>query len=229
MLTSVRICFSTCESSTTGIYEPGRLAREKQTLDDPKIFSASSAKALKYNHLVLRSESLDSTLMNYTSEPSRHNTVTIKMATQASKPIPYTANPLLLILNDLMLFVQITITWPITAGLPSIVLPLFPMRSGSLDELEFTVSNLWTVVLHVILVSAQILFILSLIPLALVGLPLFYFLYVVGFVVGNQWVSTLLNGPRRQGSFQSHPDCVKGNWPKHEDEKWIFINGVAVG
>ena len=151
------------------------------------------------------------------------------MAAQASKPLPYTANPLLLILNDLMLFIQITFTWPITAGLPSIVLPLFPLRSGSLDELGFSASNLWTLLLHVLLIFTQSGFIISLIPLALFGLPLFYFLYVVGVVAGNQWFTALLNGRRRKGLFQSHPDCVRGNWPRYENEKWVFINGVAVG
>ena len=151
------------------------------------------------------------------------------MASQTSKPLPYTANPLLLIANDLVLFLQITITWPITAGLPSIVLPLWPTRAGALDELAFTLPNIWTIFQHLVLIVAQVGFILSLIPLALVGLPLFYFLYIVGFVVGNKWASGLINGPRRPGGFQSHPDCVKGKWPKHDNEEWVFINGVAVG
>ena len=151
------------------------------------------------------------------------------MATNSSKPIPYTANPLLLVLNDLMLFVQITFTWPITAGLLSIVLPLSPMKSGSLDELALTGANLWTLFLHTVLIFAQIAFILSLIPLALIGLPLLYFLYIVAFVLGNKWASGLLNGPRQQELFKSHLDCVKGDWPRHENEKWVFINGVAVG
>ncbi|OCT51184.1 hypothetical protein CLCR_08306 [Cladophialophora carrionii] len=151
------------------------------------------------------------------------------MAAQTSKPLPYTANPLLLMFNDLLLFLQITFTWPITAGLLSIVLPLLPGKSGPLDELALTGPNLWALLQHFILIIAQILFLLSLIPLALLVLPVVYFLYITGFVVGNQWISRLLNGPRRQRLFQSHPDCVKGDWPEHEGEKWVFINGVAVG
>jgi hypothetical protein len=146
-----------------------------------------------------------------------------------SKPLPYTANPLLLMLNDLELFLQITFTWPITAGLLSTVIPLLPARSGALDELAFTGPNLWAIFQHLFLIIGQTAFLLSLIPLALFGLPVFYFLYITGFVLGNQWVTGLLNGPRQQGLFQSHPDCVKGNWPKHDNEKWVFINGVAVG
>ncbi|EXJ58207.1 hypothetical protein A1O7_05632 [Cladophialophora yegresii CBS 114405] len=150
-------------------------------------------------------------------------------AAQTSKPLPYTANPLLLMFNDLVLFVQITFTWPITAGLMSIVLPLLSTKSGPLDELALTGPNLWALFQHLILIIVQILFLLSLIPLALFGLPVFYVLYITGCVVGNQWISGLLNGPRREELFQSHPDCVAGDWPKHEGEKWVFINGVAVG
>ncbi|OAL38357.1 hypothetical protein AYO20_02416 [Fonsecaea nubica] len=153
---------------------------------------------------------------------------TVTMASPSSKPIPYTANPLLLMINDLMLFAEITFTWPITAGLPSIVLPLFPTRSGSLDELAFTGANLWAAVLHFILIVAQTIFLGSLLPLAFIGLPSFYLLYIVGFVVGNQWFTVLLNGPRRRGLFESNPECVRGK-PLHEHEKWVFINGVAVG
>jgi hypothetical protein len=154
---------------------------------------------------------------------------TTAMATSTSKPLPYTANPMLLVLNDLILALQITFTWPITAGLLSTVLPYFPLRSHGLDELAPTRGNLWAIFLHVILIVAQASFLISLFPLALVGLPLSYLLYVVGFVTGNKWFSRLLNGPRRHSLFQSHPDCVKGEWPKHEREKWVFINGVSVG
>ncbi|OAP60227.1 hypothetical protein AYL99_05229 [Fonsecaea erecta] len=150
------------------------------------------------------------------------------MATPAAKPVPYTANPLLLMLNDLMLFAEITFTWPITAGLPSIILPLLPTRSGSLDELAVTGPNLWAAFLHVVLIIAQIFFLGSLVPLAFIGLPSFYLLYIVGFVMGNQWFSVLLNGPRQRGLFESNPACVRGK-PVHDHEKWVFINGVAVG
>lgn len=150
------------------------------------------------------------------------------MAGQASCPIPYTANPLLLLLNDLILFVEITFTWPITAGLPSIVLPIFPARSGPLDELAFTGANVWAGSLHVFLIIAQIAFLLSLVPLAYLIFPAFYFLYVIVFVVGNRYFTALLNGPRRRGLFRSNPECVRGQ-PAHEHERWVFINGVAVG
>ena len=150
------------------------------------------------------------------------------MAPQTSRPLPYTANPLLLMANDLILFLQITITWPITVGLPSIISPMWPAKAGSLDELSFSGPNIWRIFQHLILFFFQVGFIFSLIPFALVGLPLFYILYVVGFIVGNRWISGLINGPRRTELAHSHPDCVQ-DWPKHDNEKWVFINGVAVG
>ncbi|KIW91583.1 uncharacterized protein Z519_07550 [Cladophialophora bantiana CBS 173.52] len=150
------------------------------------------------------------------------------MATPSSKPIPYTANPLLLMLNDLMLFAEITITWPITAGLPSIVLPLCPTRSGSLDELAVTGANARASFLHIILIVAQIFFLGSLFPLAFIVMPSLYLLYVVAFVMGNKWFTALLNGPRQRGLFESNPACMRGK-ARHEHEKWVFINGVAVG
>ncbi|KAL2434886.1 hypothetical protein ABEF95_010088 [Exophiala dermatitidis] len=144
-----------------------------------------------------------------------------------SKPLPFTANPLLLILNDLWLFVQITFTWPLTAGLPSIILPLSPSRSKGLDELALTVPNAWSDFIHLILVVAQILFLISLFPLAYILLPSLYLLYIVAFVLGNQWFTVLLNGRRRSG-FMSDPRCVQGK-RVYPHERWVFINGVAVG
>ncbi|KAG9772084.1 hypothetical protein ABEF93_002579 [Exophiala dermatitidis] len=144
-----------------------------------------------------------------------------------SKPLPYTANPLLLMLNDLWLFVQITFTWPLTAGLPSIILPLSPSRSKGLDELALTVPNAWSDFIHLILVVAQTLFLISLFPLAYILLPSLYLLYIVAFVLGNQWFTVLLNGRRRSG-FMSDPQCVQGK-RVHPHERWVFINGVAVG
>jgi hypothetical protein len=146
----------------------------------------------------------------------------------SSRPMSYTANPILLIANDLVLFLQITFTRKITAGLLSTVLPLFPFRAGALDELSFTWPNMYCVALHTLLIVVQTPFLISLVPLAFFNLPILYFAYVVLFVMGNQWFTVLLNGRRRMTPFQSHPDCVKG-WPKHEKEQWVFINGVSVG
>lgn len=128
--------------------------------------------------------------------------------------------------EDAVLFFRITFVLPITAGLLSIVLPVFPLRSGALDELYPSPANIYAITLHTILIIAQLGFIGSLLPLALFGLPvLFYVAYLIGFVVINHAVSGLLNGrPRR---YVSQVDL--SGWPRHDDEKWYFINGVAVG
>ena len=148
----------------------------------------------------------------------------------ASRPLPYTANPLLLMANDLMLFAQITFTWPISAGLPSIVLPLWPTRSGSLDELYPDSGNLWAMFLHGILIVAQLVFLVSLVVLPFIpSFPVSYFVYAIAFVVANARFTVLINGWRRQaGFFKSNPKFIEG-WPKYENERWVFINGVAVG
>ena len=149
----------------------------------------------------------------------------------SSKPLPYTANPLLLMANDLMLFAAITFTWPITAGLPSIVLPLWPTRSGPLDELYLDFSNVWAMILHGILVVAQLVFLISLVVLPFIpSFPVSYIVYVIAFIVINARFTVLLNGWRREaGFFRSNPKYLEGNWPKYENERWVFINGVAVG
>ncbi|KIW20287.1 hypothetical protein PV08_00862 [Exophiala spinifera] len=143
-----------------------------------------------------------------------------------SKPVPYTANPLYLMLSDLWLFARITFTWLLSAGLPSIILPLWPTKF--LDELAFTPANVWAIFLHTLLIISQIVFLVSLIPLAFGLLPILYFLYIIAFVLGNQLVSVLLNGRRQHELISSNEKCVEG-WPSHPNEKWVFINGVAVG
>jgi hypothetical protein len=145
---------------------------------------------------------------------------------EPTTPRPYTANPLLLIISDLGLFASITFTKSWSAGLPSIVLPIWPIND--LDELAVTPGNLWAIFLHVVLIIGQSLFLLSLVPLAFVLLPSLYFSYIIAFVAGNQAVSVLLNGWRQHTLVSSDPECVEG-WATHPNEKWVFINGVAVG
>ena len=145
---------------------------------------------------------------------------------ESSKPLPYTASPLRLMWEDTILFFQITFVLPITAGLLSIILPVFPLRSGALDELYPSFANIYAITLHTVLIVAQLAFIFSLLPLALCGLPVpFYATYLIGFVVINHVVSGLLNGKPK--SYMSQVDLR--DWPRHDDEKWFFINGVAVG
>lgn len=120
---------------------------------------------------------------------------------------------------------------PITRGIPSIVLPFLPYRSGALDELYPSYQNIKAVLLHLFLIFTQSTFLLLLVPSFFFGVPVpllaftpVFFVTLVGFVVGNDYFCILLNGTERR--FTS---VVDPTWPDTSDEKWIFINGVAAG
>lgn len=157
-------------------------------------------------------------------------------------PLPYTSSQLLLALQDLYLFARITFVWPITAGIPSIVLPLLPFRSGSLDELSPGFWNIVAVVLHAVLILAQSVFLVVFAFSFLLGVPLPLFAWtptcIVSLVVvvqGNNLFCVLLNGTSgRWRQWLGQPpkrfsSLVRPDWPDTSDEKWVFINGVAVG
>jgi len=152
-----------------------------------------------------------------------------------SQPLPYTSSPVRLALEDLWLFVRITFVWPVTKSLPSVVLPFYPFRSGPLDELYPSPQNLWALSLHIFLIFTQAAFILLLVPSVFLGLPVpllswtpTCILGVVGFVVGNDYFCILLNGTKRRYESIVDPEWQEA-WQKHDDEKWVFINGVAAG
>ena len=78
-----------------------------------------------------------------------------------------------------------------------------------------------------VLSVVQLLFLLS-IPIALM-LPVPFgvaVLYILGFLVVNYTLCFfLLNGNKAE--LESSVDLSQ--FPSHDDEKWIFLNGVAVG
>ena len=148
--------------------------------------------------------------------------------TSISQPLPYTSSPALLALQDLWLFLRLTFTF--NGGLPSIILPIYPFRSGHLDELYPSARNILAISLHIILILTQSTFLILLLPSLFTGLPipLLAFtpatvLIITGFVIGNNYFCVLLNGTKRR-----YKSIVKPEWEKR-NEKWIFINGVAVG
>ena len=152
-----------------------------------------------------------------------------------SQPVPYTASPIWLAVQDLWLFLRITFVWPVTNSLPSIVLPFSPLRSGPLDELYLSPRNLWALFLHAVLIITQSTFLLLLLPSLLFGLPVpalawtpSCILTITGVVVGNYYFCILLNGTKRRYESIIDPEWQE-SWQKHDDEKWVFINGVAVG
>jgi len=136
-------------------------------------------------------------------------------------PLPYTASPLKLILDDLCLVFRIS--W----ALPDIVLPLRLGRTGALDELHPSFPNAVSVVTQAFLIVSQLLFLLS-VPLAIIfTIPaLWIIVYAAVTLTLNYGICMLvLNGFRRVLVSQVPVD----EQPGHERERWFFINGVAGG
>jgi hypothetical protein len=110
-------------------------------------------------------------------------------------------------------------------ALPWILLPLRPCDSGDLAEMSFTRGNLFCIVVHFVLCLIQFLFVLSLpfmilFPVWMVAAGMTVFLTV------NFLLCKLLNG--KTIDYYSEDRYVEAGH-EHADERWIFLNGVAVG
>ncbi|OLN81038.1 hypothetical protein CCHL11_09412 [Colletotrichum chlorophyti] len=102
-------------------------------------------------------------------------------------------------------------------------------HSGSLDELYPSVANIWDITLHTILVITQSTFLISLPFLSFISFNIFA-TYVIAFVMINYVVCMLLNGNIKNNSLRSFSSPESTQWEiDHQDEEWIFLNGVAVG
>ncbi|KAJ5006109.1 hypothetical protein K4K48_004932 [Colletotrichum sp. SAR 10_66] len=107
-----------------------------------------------------------------------------------------------------------------------IIDPHYP--SGEMDELYPSVGNLICLAAHTVLIATQLAFLLSLpfiatFPFTAV-LP-----YAIAFVTINYLTCIPLNAGVKGGVLESHQIPESENWVKHENEKWIFLNGVSVG
>ncbi|MCJ1355489.1 MAG: hypothetical protein MMC33_005481 [Icmadophila ericetorum] len=101
-----------------------------------------------------------------------------------------------------------------------------PCLSGPLDELYPSLPNIVCISVHLILGILQLAFLIS-IPVCLILLiPCSWFcIYVLAFLVLNRKLcDVLLNGPP---FLESKTDLSR--FPSHENERWIFLNGVAAG
>ena len=168
-----------------------------------------------------------------------------------TKPLPYTSDPLILLFGELWLFAKTSFPTPWNAlGLPSIVWPLWPCGSGYLDEIyPFSLGNLWAAGVHGVLFVLQLTFI-AFVPLSsMTGFPFPPLLWTpgflacfVGFILLNQLIcNVLLNGFSGRIFYAAGPagefaedvqDSEKrliSRDPRHKGERWVFINGVAVG
>jgi hypothetical protein len=134
-------------------------------------------------------------------------------------PVIYTGSPIKLFYYDVKYSVMHLF------DLPSIVFPWTPYGSGHLDELYPSIENLYSMFLHLVLFICQALFLLS-VP--------FWFIFPVWLVAGfvtvfmllNSMFCFLLNGFKMH--YDSDPEITK-KMPKHDNEQWVFLNGVAVG
>ncbi|KAH7124063.1 hypothetical protein B0J11DRAFT_568956 [Dendryphion nanum] len=137
----------------------------------------------------------------------------------AESPLPYTGNPLYLCWYDVLLF------WRCSWSVVGIVLPLSPWPCGPLDELYPSIQNLICLALHGFLIVLQVLFLASL-PI-LVAFPVgTAFIYVAAVMVVNFSVSWLLNGHDSVHRSKVH---LGNDAQEHDDEFWIYLNGVSVG
>ncbi|KAL4780369.1 hypothetical protein BJX76DRAFT_364364 [Aspergillus varians] len=114
--------------------------------------------------------------------------------------------------------------------LPRIFLPLSPFRSGALDELYPSLSNLRDITLHIILILIQVFLIISL-PFAFITLwPVPFVVHIVFygvFVFVTAVVVRLLNGRPTGRSLIGVP--TSRHPVNDERELWFFINGIATG
>jgi hypothetical protein len=141
-----------------------------------------------------------------------------QIGTEESIPLPYTGSPIQLLWGDAILFFRSV------RFLLGIVLPWKPWASGTLDELFPSPPNLLAITVHTFLIVYQLGFLLSL-PYCLVCPILMIALYVSAVIFGNNLICRVLNGSRRFLESQVSINSL----PEHEEEHWIFINGVAVG
>lgn len=130
----------------------------------------------------------------------------------------YTGDPLSLLWHD------VASAFSLILYFPTIVMPMSPLNSRHFCELYPSIPNLWSMLLHVILVALQLPFLLS-IPLW-IFLPVWLVLFGVAcFLVVNWGIWLLLNGTKME--YSSNPAYASNEG--HEHEQWIFLNGVAVG
>jgi hypothetical protein len=141
---------------------------------------------------------------------------------ETDEPLSYTGSPWKLFTSDILLFGR----W--SPYLINIVWPIWPWPSNELDELYPSLANVFDITLHSILFVTQGAFLISL-PFLLTVPFCIYVAYVAAFIALNTVVCKLLNGKIPAGGLKSTENDQSRAWAPHDDESWIFLNGVAVG
>ncbi|KAI0121684.1 hypothetical protein BJ170DRAFT_588022 [Xylariales sp. AK1849] len=131
----------------------------------------------------------------------------------------YTDMPLKLLAWDIRTF--FTFAW----ALPWVLWPIRPCDGGHFDELYTTPGNLWCIFVHCVLIVFQAGFILTL-PLTLLFPVWMVLIGLAAFFSINWLLVKALNGTTK--FYISDPQYAP-ELPEHAHEKWVFLNGVAVG
>lgn len=142
---------------------------------------------------------------------------------QTERPLTHTGSPWRLFVSDIRLFFRNILY------IPCIFLPLYPWLSGPMDELYPSQANLTDIAFHCVLFVAQLGFLTSLIPL-LMYLPVWIYLLYIATVLGlNALVCLHFNKDIPYDGLKSTEDKYSRKWTPHDDEYWIFLNGICVG
>lgn len=142
----------------------------------------------------------------------------------ASAPLPYTSSLLELLRGDAILIKDILVYFPLS--FPGVLQPFWSIdRQNELSLVDS--GNVGSLLLHFILIPIQISFLLNLFYVLLFPVPAAAYIGgIVVFLVLNVYVCKLLNQPG-----EPHISTIDlSHIPEqHDDECWIFINGVSVG
>jgi len=134
-------------------------------------------------------------------------------------PVPWTGDPFKLLWSYVLLLVR---RW---TTIPGIIMPLHLGKAANrFDELYPSGPNIVAILLHCLLLFTQTVFLMSL-PFCLTlpcGWVLFYFAACYAW---NWAISWILNG--KDLRLEPSKDIVFKD--KHDDEYWIYLNGVSVG
>ncbi|KAL4806711.1 hypothetical protein BDV18DRAFT_119189 [Aspergillus unguis] len=142
-------------------------------------------------------------------------------STTSETPLPYTASPWDLMLEDIRLVFRCY------RYIPGILLPLSSENSNDLDELHPSLRNFVNVIFQASLSLVQILFLLSVPVLVVCQVPtLWTCVYIAGFVSANQALCNLVLNRKPSVLTSRYPSR---QMPEHEQEHWVFINGIACG
>lgn len=134
-------------------------------------------------------------------------------------PVPWTGDPIKLLWSDVLLLVK---RW---WAIPGIIRPLHLGKAANrFDELYPSWPNIVAMSLHALLLLTQTTFLMSL-PFCLTIPSGWVLLYFAAGYAWNCSISRMLNGKHLR--LEPSKNIVFKD--EHDDEYWIYLNGVSVG